>query len=545
MYNILDRLDHFKFNYDDDVEISYLKECQLVEIINRGLADLYDSQPKNPINFLANWLLVESKGKEIKKMIESEKTIKTATKQLVDLKNQKLEEHKKQEEINIKKIEDEKDSLLKKIKSCTNFELNLNELCDEIQIATKSTGVYLGIYDKKRKAVKIDDDENAHLINAKVIRYIGFCKDHDFLKFKLLEADSGVTYDLFMPKSQKTKNKNEEDSEDEDSEAAKKAKIIAVSDNNLNSENEFFSDSNFVFVDEVVRDPRIKFFREPRLGCYLAIEIAINSSLSSTSLYSAIENLITYNTKIRENEARKEEYLKSGPDEGSPKENSNKKNAEVETEKGKTIEANSEAQNTNQNASIDQQNLNISNSNKLNSSGANAQNASGADAINNSGMNNIVNADENKDAVFYEENIVLGDYVRTRKKYVLCLDTLGQDLVYGFEEKKFIFEISKVFKKSWEELEKTLLLKDRDLRIDQMDKENALKVSAYVEKLENDEEKFVKENMQSEKYSSIEDPIEKANYTELFKVRFLILSIQQEPGMMELFNLFSEYEVNK
>lgn len=541
MYNILERLEHFKFNFDDDPEISYLKESQIINVINRGLADVYDSQPKNPINFLANWLLVESNGKEIKKVIEAEDTLKAATKQIVNFKMQKIEEHKKNEELKYKKIEDEKESLLEKIKTCTNFEASINELCDEIKLVTKSTGVYFGIYDNKRKAVKIDDDENAHLMNSKVIRYIGYCKDHDFLKFKFLDTNTGVTLELFtLKKTPKNNAANENDSEETENELNKKAKNDIDFENNSNVENEIFKEYNFTLINEVVRNPKIKFFREPRLGCYLAVEIAINSSLSSTSLYSAMENLITYNTKLREYEARKEEYLKSRPD--TPKENNNNKKNENEADKPKTVEGNDEQLNINQNASMEQQNLNNSNINKLNNSGANAQNASGADVKNNSGVNND-NLEEDNEAGFPEENIVLEDYVRTEKKFVLCLDTLGQDRVYNVEEKKLIFELTKILKKSWEELEKTLLLKDRDLRIEQMEKENMLRQTTYVEKLENDEEKYIKENMQSEKYAIIEDAIEKANYTELFKARFLIFSIQEEPQMMELFKLFSQYEV--
>lgn len=559
MYNILERLDNFKFNYDDDPQISFLMESTIVDVINRGLADLYDSQPKNPINFLANWLLEESNGKEIKKMIESEKKIKTATKKTVELNNQKREELIKQEQLAIKKSEDEKEFLFNKIKTCTNFETSLNDLCDGIQKVTNSTGVYFGVYDKKRKAVKPDDNENAHLMKTKVIRYIGYCKDHEFLNYKFLDADAGVTYKLFEPKdalkNKGSKNKENEDDENLDSvEAAKKeAKNVSDEDANKISENEIFREANFILIDEVVRNASIKFFREPRLGCYLAIEIPINSSLSSISINSAIENLITYNSKMREYESRKDEYLKSRPDEDNQRENSNhnsqsnKKNAEGgDSEKAKTIEANyKESGEASQNASLEpQNNLNVSNSNKLNSSGANAQNAS-VDQNNNSAFNNNANnLDENKiEGGFPEETIELEDYERIEKKYVLFLDTLGQDRVFDFEQKKFILEVSQVMKKSWEELEKTLLLKDRDLRIQQIEKENALKSAVYFEKLENEEEKYIKENMQVEKYTSLEDPIEKTNFSELFKNRYLIYSIQQEPEMLELFNLIAQYEV--
>ncbi len=562
MYNILEQLDHFKFNYEDDPEVGYLKESAIVDVINRGLADLYDSQPQYPINFLANWLLMESHGKEIKKMIEAEKKIYSATKKTVELKNLMLEEIKKQANSALKKTEDEKEVLLNKVKNCSNFETSLNDFCDGIQKITKSTGVYFGIYDKKRKPVKTDDDENAHLMNTKVIRYIGFCKDHDFLKFNFLEANEGVTYELFTPKSQQKKqnkaakndaegNDDEEDENAANDEAVKKAKNVSESDANINGENnnETFRDINFVLINEVVRNPKIKYFREPRLGCYLAIEIAISSSLSSSSLNSAIESLISYKSKMKEYDSRREEYLKSKTDEHTQHQqdsiihNSNKKNAEgIESDKNKDS---GEAQNPNQFGSVDNENSN----NKLNSSGANAQNIS-ADGnnnlINNNGVkdqnNSNIDADTNAD--FPEENIVLKDYVRNEKKYVLFLDTLGQDRVYDLDEKKFISEISRIFKNSWEELEKTLLLKDRDLRMEQIEKENKLKEIVFIEKLENEEERYIKENITAEKEAGLEDSILIANFSELYKVRYMIYSILQETQMLELFKLISEYEVN-
>jgi hypothetical protein len=35
-------------------------------VVNRGLSELYKVRPKNPVTFLANWLLNESRSKQIK-----------------------------------------------------------------------------------------------------------------------------------------------------------------------------------------------------------------------------------------------------------------------------------------------------------------------------------------------------------------------------------------------------------------------------------------------------------------------------------------------
>ena len=39
-----------------------------------------------------------------------------------------------------------------------------------------------------------------------------------------------------------------------------------------------------IFIEEVVNEDKIKFFREPILGCYFAIDIRYNSSLNYNAL---------------------------------------------------------------------------------------------------------------------------------------------------------------------------------------------------------------------------------------------------------------------
>ena len=67
--SLLERLENFKTASDDHHDILYLKNSELGSVVNRGLAELYKSQPKNPVTFLANWLLNESRSKEIKKKV--------------------------------------------------------------------------------------------------------------------------------------------------------------------------------------------------------------------------------------------------------------------------------------------------------------------------------------------------------------------------------------------------------------------------------------------------------------------------------------------
>jgi len=552
MYNILERLEDFKLTYEDDPDIDYLRECRIGEVVNRGLADLYESQPINPINFLANWLLVESNGREIKKIIESEIKLKEKVKTNYLIRRKKSEEIQKDKESAIKKELDQKLNLLEKIKNCDNFESSLNSICEDLKRITKSTGVYFCVFDKKRKPVKIDDDENAHLINMKVIRYIAYCNDHEFLHNKNLELNQGITYDLFKKQEKKKKSKDENVDEEEPQE--KKPKELSEDETRRIAENEIFikDNNNFILIDEVVRNPRIKYFHEPRLGCYLAIEIILNSSISPTSLNSALQNLITYNTQVKDYEKRRNDYLKEIENAEAPAKDVKKNEGDDKSKSGENLK-NAENQNkdndaNSENASQNLNNSKISNNVILNYSKDNIYNPN----LNISKDNgNTSKMGSNKDNInignnqmgFPEENIVLKDYTTTEKKYIFCFDTLGQDRVYTLEEKKYIFEVTKLLKKSWEEIERKLLLKDRDLRIDQMQKEELLKDPLLMEKLESDEEKYIRDCFTDPGFSEIEDTEINQKYSILFKNRFLIYSIKQDPVMLELFNLIHQYEV--
>lgn len=67
--SILERLEGFKLESNDHNDIEYLKSAQIGGIVNRGLAELYKIQPKNPVTFLANWLLNESRSTDIKQKV--------------------------------------------------------------------------------------------------------------------------------------------------------------------------------------------------------------------------------------------------------------------------------------------------------------------------------------------------------------------------------------------------------------------------------------------------------------------------------------------
>lgn len=74
--SIIERLEKFKLETKELPDIEYLKKSEIGKIINyiggvisRGLSELYKVQPKNPVTFLSNWLLNESRSYKIKSQV--------------------------------------------------------------------------------------------------------------------------------------------------------------------------------------------------------------------------------------------------------------------------------------------------------------------------------------------------------------------------------------------------------------------------------------------------------------------------------------------
>jgi len=49
-----------------------------------------------------------------------------------------------------------------------------------------------------------------------------------------------------------------------------------------------------VYVPDVIKEPRIVFFRWPKLGAYLAVPLIFNSCLSEAAFDQGVENRVTF-----------------------------------------------------------------------------------------------------------------------------------------------------------------------------------------------------------------------------------------------------------
>ena len=430
----------------DDIpeqEINFLDDSNLTKIVNKGLAELYRLKPENPITFLANFLLNEDHAKVLLNRISQSKELKKETEE----KMQKEEEYITQLTEESNKREEEKNEIKQKLRdtiiNCEDFEDGLNDICEQLKNIIGATGVYISIYDLKRKEVNsLDEDENAHIDpeNINVLRYIHWNNDHDFLHGKILEPKQGVTYSLFMDVSG-----DEEGEEGGEEPAPEKNEGEEGEEGEVDDKKEDVIKS--IEIQDVVMDNKIKFFREPRLGSYLAYNISYQSSLSYKSLLSAINNLNDYNTKNEEYEklkAEKEEQEKLNKEnkEGNEEEEEEEEKKENEGEEGEEEEG--------------------------------------------------------------EKLIkpILEDFEKEGKTLIISMDTLGQDRTFSESEKEFANEIAKLIRDSIQLREKTLLEKDRDLRNDYMKIEKPLVEDWTPEKIEAEADNGMKDYLSSEEFTN-------------------------------------------
>jgi len=63
-----------------------------------------------------------------------------------------------------------------------------------------------------------------------------------------------------------------------------------------------------VYVPEVVREPRMVFYKVPRLGSYLAVPLVYNSCLFENALDNAVTNFLDCKTKREEQQKQKDEW---------------------------------------------------------------------------------------------------------------------------------------------------------------------------------------------------------------------------------------------
>ena len=526
-----------------DAEIQFLQKSDLTIVLDRAFNELYRLRPKKPILFLSKWLTRESRARELAKkyLDEEQKRNKLEQKFYQEEKKKQRENLKKEEKINLR-IKDE-NNLIQEIKNCKDFWLGFNHICQHLKNLINATGCYIGIYDLKRRPVMEDDDETGHIdpSNSKVLRYIGWNDDHNFLDGKFLEQNQGVTFDLILPQQQSQQQPEGENNVNQNNQEQKppEAQQVAEKKEDINPEDSIKT----LLIEDVVNENRMNFFREPRLGCYLALDLTYKTSLSYNSLLSAIQCTKNYEEAKAAQEQRKKEWsdqqeeIKSQINqikEQRAQEEEAKRLAEEKALEAKAAqEANANnAENAGEGGNQSQNNISEDKKEKEQSQAQNPVQTQ----IHNQSMNkkgeqpsqeqeNPIENLEKQLTEWTEEPVKLADYDKDETKIYLCLDTLGQDRVFSEKEIQFIKKIGVTIRNSMENLEQTLLEKDRDIRIRFMELETKIKSQEKYsdEKSEDLINQTLNQYYASEEYKSkgITEEDEKVFEGDLVKMKYL------------------------
>ena len=492
-----------KTETSEEEQLKYLEDTGLNDIVNKGLVELYRIQPENPITFLASFLINENNSKKIIESIEKSKEIKVSLEEKIKMDEEYKQKEKEEMEKKEQEKEAEKEKLRETIKCCTDFEDKLNEICEKLKRIIGATGVYVSSYEYKRKLVEnITDDENAHIDpdNIKVLRYIHWNEDHNFLHGKYLPRKKGMTYSIFL-----NGEEAEDDEEEEKGEEAKEPPQAEGGDADEGEGDEVEKETQskelpvkMLEIQDVVNTKKMYFYREPRLGSYLCFNIGYKSSLNYNSLLSAIKNLQEYQVKNDEYEKAKaekeEEEKQNAANEEENKDNDEGEDEEIEEKKEEGGEG----------------------------------------------------EDEDKEKLIKP---VLEDFEKEPKILIISMDTLGQDRTFSDSEKIFAQEISKLIRDSIETLEKKKLENDRDLRIEFLKLEKPLVEEWTVDKIEVEEENAVKEYTNSDEFlnKEIQDEEGRRINEEFAKVQWSIntLTSGDFQGVIEMFEKFEFVQYEK
>lgn len=146
------------------------------------------------------------------------------------------------------------------------------------------------------KEIEEDDDDKAHLEEepVEVIKFKHATPSHESIIVNaVLNPEQGICHELFTEAEDGEAAAEEEDAEDP--EAAKKEKDI------LDTE-------KFKYVAEVVTEPKIHYWRVPRLGSFMCIPLIYNSCLFEESVDNALSDFVSKQKERDAQDAERKEF---------------------------------------------------------------------------------------------------------------------------------------------------------------------------------------------------------------------------------------------
>jgi hypothetical protein len=170
---------------------------------------------------------------------------------------------------------------------------------DFLKEHTQATAAYVGKLVTPKKPIKETDDDRAHIDNdaEKVIHFLKATDGHHYLVDKVLKQSQGLTFDVFKEAEAAAAEKEPSDEPPAEEESPRKQKDPEE------------ALPRTIFVKEVVREPRMHFFKVPRLGSYLAVRLEYSSCLLEEALDAAVQDSLEMRNKLKEQEEEKKAYL--------------------------------------------------------------------------------------------------------------------------------------------------------------------------------------------------------------------------------------------
>lgn len=249
---------------------------------------------------------------------------------------------------------------------------------------------------------------------------------------KTLLQEQGLTHDVFKPPEVK---EGEGDAEPKDENAE--------GQENQEPKEPEKKIPNHIYIQEVVREKRMHFFKVPRLGSYLAVELKYESCLSEEAFDKAFVDFLECEEKRTQQEKEKQDYLQDIQDQKDQLGDEYK-----EPEEPKTW-----------------------------------------------------------------PEIAEKPYETVEKKYVICLDTMGQDREFTEEQKEFVFDAVQNYSDTWTLAEKTQLREDLKMRLDIHSHDKDYFDGDLAQSLLADEEKYI-----DDYFDSLEEPADEATRNEKLPV---------------------------
>ena len=282
----------------DHPSVEYIKTNEIGSVLSQALADLYESKPKNQLHFLGNWLISHSKSAEyLSKEKESQELRDT-------LKERQLKSHqdentlKRKQELEQEKHMEVLEEFKGRIRNTLDVEDYLPELSQFLKNESHAAACYIGKLEKVKRPINLLDNEKAHIDDEapQVIRYIASSSGSEFMIDQTLNDTEGeATYGVWK----EDEPPGEETEEEKTLRESMKDKLKTVS------------------VDDVINDPRIKFFDVPKLGAYFVAPLTYNSCLLENAFDAGVEDALECR-RLRaqqEEEKQKSEHTSNKEDE--------------------------------------------------------------------------------------------------------------------------------------------------------------------------------------------------------------------------------------